>query len=151
MRNPGWIALAAPGCLVVAGVAAGLVLAPFDRHPIWPRQQLNLSEAAAVRDVAEIVRLIETSEDPDVARDIRPGLLAEQAVRATPLEAAVAAKDPEIARVLLVNGAVMDAQAWSRLRCSAEGDEMTAYLDRRRPVKAVMDCASLLVPDNPRK
>jgi hypothetical protein len=151
MRDPGRIALAVPGCFALAGVMAGLALAPFDRHPIWPRQQLNLSEAAAARDVAEIVRLIQTSEDPDAARDVRPGILAEHAVRATPLEAAVATRDTEVARVLLANGAAMDAQVWNRLRCSAEGDEMTAYLDWRRPVKAVMDCTRLLTPDNPRK
>jgi hypothetical protein len=150
MGSPGRIALATPACLVLAGLTAGLVLALFDRHPLWPRQQLNLSEAAAVRDAAEIVRLIESSEDPNAARGVRPGLLAQQAVRATPLEAAVAMKDPEIARVLLVNGAVMDAQVWSRLRCSADGDEITEYLDRRRPVKAVLDCTPSSV-DNPRK
>jgi hypothetical protein len=150
MGRRGRIALATPGCVVLIGLTAGLVLAPFDRHPLWPRQQLNLSEAAAVRDAAEIVRLIESSEDPNAARDVRPGLLAQEAVRATPLEAAVAMKDPEIARVLLVNGAVMDAQVWSRLRCSADGDEMTEYLDRRRPAKAVMDCTPTSA-DNPRK
>ena len=143
MGNPGRIALAAPGCLVVAGMMAGLVLAPFDRHPIWPRQELNLSEAAAVRDVAEIVRLIESSENPDAARDVRPGFLADHAVRATPLEAAVAVRDPEIARVLLVNGARMDAQVWNRLRCSAEDAEMIAYLDARRPVNAIIACTGL--------
>ena len=144
MANRARIALAIPGCLVLAGLAIGLVLALFDRHPIWPRQRLNLSEAAAVRDVAEIVRLIESSEDPDAARDVRPGLLADTAVRATPLEAAVAMRDPEIARVLLANGAVMDAPVWTRLRCAADGEEMTAYLDRRRPAKAIMDCTVLL-------
>jgi hypothetical protein len=149
MRNPGRIALAIPGCLVLAGLTVGLVLAPFDRHPIWPRQQLNLSEAAAVRDVAEIARLIESSEDPNAAREVRAGLLAEHAVRATPLEAAVAMRDPEVARLLLVNGAVMDAQVWNRLRCSADGAEMTDYLDRRRPVKAIMDCTPS--SGNPRK
>jgi hypothetical protein len=101
---------------------------------------LNLSEAAAVRDLGEIVRLIELSEDPDAPRDVRPGFLADQAVRATPLEAAIAVRDPEVVRVLLVNGAAMDAQVWSHLRCSAEGDEMTAYLDRRRPPEAIIDC-----------
>ena len=30
-------ALAIPGCLVMAGLAAGLLLAPFERHPMWPR------------------------------------------------------------------------------------------------------------------
>jgi hypothetical protein len=134
-------ALSIPACLVIAGLAGGLLLAPFGLHPLWQRPELNLSEAAAVRDAAEIVRLIEErSEDPDTVREVRPGLLAEQAVRVTPLEAAVAARDVEIARVLLVNGAAMDADIWNRLRCSAEGDEMTAFLDRRRPSGSVLRC-----------
>jgi hypothetical protein len=148
MRNAGLIALAAPGCLMLAGVTAGLALAPFDQL-LWPRQQLNLSEAAAVRDVGEIVRLIDSSADPDAVRDVRPGLLAEHAVRATPLEAAVAIRDPEIARVLLANGAEMDTEVWSRLRCKAEGDEMIEFLERRRPLKAIMDCASFRSADHP--
>ena len=139
-RNAGAIVLAVPGCLAVAVMTAGLLAAVFDQHPMWPRQELNLSEAAAVRDLGEIVRLIQLAEDPDAPRDVRPGFLAEHAVRATPLEAAVAMKDPEVARVLLVNGAAMDAQVWSRLRCSAEGDEMTEFLDRRRPAGAVLHC-----------
>ena len=72
-----------------------------------------------MRDAAEIVRLIEElSEDPDAAREVRPGLLAEHAVRATPLEAAVATRDVEIARVLLVNGAG-DGRATSGIACGA--------------------------------
>jgi hypothetical protein len=140
-RHAGAIVLAVPGCLAVAVLTAGLLAAVFDQHPMWPRQQLNLSEAAAVRDLGEIVRLIELSEDPDAPRDVRPGFLADQAVRATPLEAAIAVRDTEVVRVLLVNGAALDAQVWSHLRCAAEGDEMTAYLDRRRPLKAIIDCA----------
>ena len=134
-------ALNVPACLVIAGQAAGLLLAPFDRHPLWQRPELNLSEAAAVRDAAEIVRLIEEhSEDPNAVREVRPGLLADQAIRVTPLEAAVAAKDVEIARVLLVNGATMDAEVWNHLRCSADGDEMTEFLDRWRPPDSVLRC-----------
>ena len=145
MAGAGARALTIPGCLVIAGLAAALLLAPFGRHPLWVQADLNLSEAAAVRDAAEIVRLIEEqSEDPNAVREVRPGLLADQAIRVAPLEAAVAAKDVEIARVLLVNGAAMDADTWNRLRCSAEGDEMTGFLDRRRPAGAVLRCDRLL-------
>ena len=140
MRNAGAIALAAPGFLVTAGLMVGLVLAPFGRHPMWPHHELNLSEAAAVRDAGEIVRLIEASEDPNAERQVRPGFLEAQAVRATPLEAAVAAKDVEIARILLVNGAAMNADVWNHLRCTAAGDEMTEFLDRRRPFGSALHC-----------
>jgi hypothetical protein len=142
VRNVGALVLAVPGGLVIAGFGAGLLFAPFDRHPMWPRVELNLSEAAAVRDAAEIVRLVEASEDPNAAVEVRPGFLAEHAVRVTPLEAAVAVKDIEIARVLLVNGAAMDPDVWNHLRCAADGDEMTEFLDRRRPSGSTLRCDS---------
>jgi hypothetical protein len=135
-------ALAIPGCVLIALLAAALLLVPFDGHPLWRPPELNLAEAAAVRDAGEIVRLIEAADDPNEIREVRPGLLAAQAVRVTPLEAAVAAKDVEIARVLLVHGARMDADTWNRLRCSAEGDEMTEFLDRRRPAGSVLRCTT---------
>jgi hypothetical protein len=37
------------------------------------------------------------------------------------------------------------------MRCAAEGAETTAYLDRRRPLKVIMDCTSLLSADDPNK
>ena len=110
------IMLAAPGCLLVVGLAVALGLVAFGRHPMWPHELGNLSEAAAVRDVAEIVRLIEYGENPNVARNIRAGLLREMAVRLRPLEAAVASQDPYIVRVLLANGAAVDALLWNRVR-----------------------------------
>jgi hypothetical protein len=140
MRKVGVLVLAVPGCLVVAWLTAGLVLAPFARHPLWLDAGLNLSEAAAARDVGEIVRLIENSADPNAAYELRPGFVAEDVARLTPLEAAVASKDAETARILLVNGAVMGAETWNRLRCSAEGDEMTRFLDQHRPDGAVLQC-----------
>ena len=63
--------LAAPGCLLAAGLAVALGLAAFGRHPMWLHEPGNLSEAAAVRDVAEIVRLIEYGENPNVAQEFQ--------------------------------------------------------------------------------
>ena len=36
-------------------------------------------------------------------------------------------------RVLLANGAAIDAPLWNRLRCLAEGQEMQALLDQWQP------------------
>ena len=138
--SPGRMALAAPACLVTAMMIGWLVLAPFDRHPMWHEPDLNLSEAAAVRDVGEIVRLIEASEDPDAARDVRPGYLADTAVRVTPLEAAVASKDVESVRILLLNGATMTRGIWHHLRCTTDSDEVRGYLDRVRPSELPTEC-----------
>jgi len=133
-------ALAIPGCCVIAALAAGLALVPWGRHPLWRHPRLNLAEAAGVRDAGEIVRLIDAGSDPNEIRQIRGGLLTEQPVRVTPLEAALTARDVEIARVLLVNGARLDPQLWFRLRCTAESDEVISFLDRWRPAGAAVSC-----------
>jgi hypothetical protein len=138
--SPGRMALAAPGCLVTAALLAWLLLVPFDRHPMWTERDLNLSEAAAVRDLGEIVRLIDASEDPDAVRDVRSGYLADTTVRLTPLEAAVASKDVESVRILLLNGATMTTGSWHHLRCMTESDEVGGYLDRIRPAGASAGC-----------
>jgi hypothetical protein len=133
------MALMVPGCLTVAGLSLSFALATFDRHLMWPQPALNLSEAAANRDLGEIVRLIQASEDPDAPREVR---LADTTVLATPLEAAVASKDVESVRVLLTNGATMTGAVWHHLRCATDSEEMREFLDRRRPPESVARCHS---------
>ena len=134
------VGLAAPSCVLAAGLAVALVLGAVGRHPMWRHQDLNLSESAAVRDEAEVVRLIENGEDPNRPRDIRPGVLFDYAVRLTPLEAAVASQRAEMVERLLANGALMDAAVWNRLRCAARGNEVPVALERHRPAGAVTRC-----------
>jgi hypothetical protein len=138
-RDPGRTALMVPGCLIMAGLFFSFALASFDQHLMWPQPALNLSEAAANRDLGEIVRLIQASEDPDAPREVR---LADTTVLATPLEAAVASKDVESVRVLLTNGATMTGAVWHHLRCVTDSEEMREFLDRRRPPESVATCHS---------
>ena len=138
-RDPGRMALMVPGCVIMAGLFLSFALGMFDRHLMWPQSGLNLSEAAANRDLGEIVRLIQASEDPDAPREVR---LADTTVLATPLEAAVASKDVESVRVLLTNGATMTGAVWHHLRCGTDSEEMREFLDRRRPPESVATCHS---------
>jgi hypothetical protein len=115
-------------------------MAAFGYYPMWSGLQWNLSEAAAVRDVAEVARLIEEGEDPNAARDIRAGLLSEATVRLTPLEAAVVANDENMVMHLLDSGAVINTTRWNRLHCLADGDEIRRVLDERRPPDADSRC-----------
>lgn len=140
------VALAAPGCLLAAASVVALTLAAFDRHPMWPHQGFNLAEAAAVRDEAEMVRLIEQGEDPNARYAIEPGLLFDAPIRLTPLEAAVAADDAEMIGRLLTNGASMDAALWAHLRCIAEGDDAPSMLDRYQPAGALLRCDDVSPP-----
>ena len=145
MRRGPSIALAAPAGVLAAGLALSLVLGAFGRNPIWPDQHLNVSEAAAARDEAEVLRLIAHGEDPNIPRDVRPGLLVDRVVRVTPLEAAVLSQRGVMVERLLANGAVIDDTAWNRLRCLAEGNEAAHVLDRHRPAGAVMRCDGVTV------
>ena len=49
------VALAAPGCLLAAASAVALILAAFDRYPMWPHQPTNLAEAAVAADDGQAV------------------------------------------------------------------------------------------------
>jgi|SRR5215510_6417480 len=146
MGNWAEVALAAPACVLAAGLAVALLLGAVGRHPMWPHRELNLSEAAAVRDEAEVVRLIEYGEDPNGRREIRPGLLFDSVVRLSPLEAAVASQRAEMIELLLANGALMDAALWNRLRCLARGHEVPLALERHRPAGAIMRCEGIERP-----
>lgn len=143
-----WIAIAvgAPGCLLAVASVVALVLAAFDRHPMWPHQPVNLAEAAGVRDEAEVVRLIEQGGDPNIRYAISPGLIFDYPTRLTPLEAAVANHDPSMVTRLLAKGAVMDAALWTYLRCIADGEEVPRVLDEHRPEGAVLQCDGVRPP-----
>jgi hypothetical protein len=133
-------ALAVPGCLVAMASAGALVLTVVDEPPMWPHEQVNLAEAAGVRDEPEVVRLIERGEDPSARYPVRAGLIFGRAMALTPLEAAVANEDPEMVVRLVAKGAALDAQIWAYLRCAAEGDTIRAALDQLRPSGASPGC-----------
>jgi hypothetical protein len=135
-------AAAVPACLLAIAFAVALTLAMLGRHPLWPRETLNLSEAAGVDDEAEVVRLIEHGEDPNVSRQVRAGLLAADPLRVTPLEAAVASANPSMIATLLTNGATLDGAIWNQLRCRADHEEVAAMLDAHRPSGATVDCSA---------
>jgi hypothetical protein len=136
------VAIAAPAFLLAIARGAALILAIFGQHPLWPDQHLNLSEAAAMRDDAEVVRWIEQGEDPNIKREIRGGLLFDDSVVLTPLEAAVEAGNATTVTVLLRAGALLDTEAWKRLRCDTERTDVAAALDAHRPVGVALGCAS---------
>jgi hypothetical protein len=116
------------------------MMAVFGAHPMWPQDALNLSEAAAANDEGEVARLIGAGHDPDAPREVRAGFLESSALRLTPLEAAVAARDASMIHTLLMYGAAMDAGAWSSLRCIADDDDVARMLDAQRPAGATMQC-----------
>ena len=148
MATNRWVAMmiAAPGCLLAVISVGALTLAPFDRHPMWPRQQTNLGETAGVRDEAEVIRLIRGGHDPNLEYPLQPGLIFEFPISLTPLEVAVAVGDALMAERLLTNGATLDAAQWNELRCVAEGDDVSSVLDRYRPPDVELNCDGVTAP-----
>jgi len=133
-------AIAAPALLLTAARCIALVLAVPGHHPWWPDQQLNLSEAAGMRDLAEVSHRIQQGEDPNAAREIRAGLLFDRPVSLTPIEAAVEAGDSAMLDVLFRSGVELDAATWSRLRCGTDREEVARIFDAHRPSGAERRC-----------
>jgi hypothetical protein len=127
------VALAVPGCTIAAAFTMAVMMGLFGRHPMWAWQPLNLAEAAALRDRAEVSRLIEFAADPNVPQIVRAGVLFDYPVKLTPLEAAVVANDDTMVRHLLNQGAFIDVGSWNRLQCLAEGDDVRRVIEEVRP------------------
>jgi len=130
-----------PPILVVVG---WLVVLTFwwstGQHPIWRMQPGNLPEAAAFHDGADVVRRVARGEDPNVAGEIRAGILASHAMTLRPLEAAAAAREREMVELLLELGAIFDAPLWHRAWCISDASSVRDVLDAHRPPGASDYC-----------
>ena len=84
---------------------------------LWPPVRQTLSEAAAAGDVGEVVWQVQTGVDPNARFPVRTGLLADDPVTVTPLEAAVWARDSDMLSLLIGQGAVIDRPTLTTLRC----------------------------------
>jgi hypothetical protein len=131
---------AVPAVAVTVFWGAVLCVALFGGTPrFWQGGSLTLSEAAALRDQGEVARLIEAGADPDSDYPLRPDVIATR--RATPLEAAVAARRAEIVNLLMREGATMDERSWRRLHCLAVDTgaaDVVDAIDAHRPVDAAV-------------
>jgi hypothetical protein len=134
------VCAAIPALVAVGFCAAVFVAAVFGSTPaFWQGGSLTLSEAAALRDQGEVARLIEAGADPDSEYPLRPDVIATR--RATPLEAAVAARRAEIVNLLMREGATMDERSWRRLHCLAVDTgaaDVVDAIDAYRPVDAAV-------------
>ena len=136
-------ALGLPGALLIAATAVMLIGLPLGADPLWAVEPITLSEAAALRDNGEVVRLIDSGVDVNGTSAVRPDILSAHSLVMTPIEAAVAAERADMVELLLEQGARMDAALWTRLMCfsaSVEADDVRALLEPRRPEDAVEHC-----------
>jgi hypothetical protein len=104
MRRWAPVALAAPAIVLCIVLVACLALATAGAHPFWQWQPLTLSEAAALRDAGEVARLLREGQDPNRAYPVRADLLSSRGAELTPMQAALAARRPEIVQLLVAAG-----------------------------------------------
>src|SRR5687768_13200093 len=105
------LAVGLPGA-VVACWSLGLgAMTLAGANPYWTPQPVNISEAAALRDAATVVRLLRDGADPRESHTLRAGMLFDRAVTMNPIEAAVAARRTEVVDAILAERP-HDAAAW---------------------------------------
>ena len=144
-------AAALPSAAIGILSLVALVLSLADRNPDWPRQTLNMTEAAALRDQATVVRLLAAGEDPHARRELPADMVLNERAELTPFEATIAADRPEVAELLVWAGYRFDATEWRQLRCLAIGEHnegIVRLLDAHRPegAAAVPECTGVQKP-----
>ena len=89
-RFSSWLhAIAAALPLVLALAALLLATGVLGvRNAFWHIELVNLTEAAALRDLARVRRFVEEGADPNARRPVRPGILGADGREMTALEAA---------------------------------------------------------------
>ena len=144
------LALALPALIWIA--AATLVLAGtlFGYRALAAPADVTMAEAAVLRDEAELLRQMRHGANPNVKAPVRRGMLSDQDYILPPLEAAIAARHPQVVQVLVENGTTLDANNFPRLLCLARlGDatEIVAFLESHSPMRGTaVDCSGIRSP-----
>ena len=137
-RIPRTAVAAAVGPLLATFAAAVWTLLGWvaGADPFWPMPVLNVAEAAAVRDHAEVVRLIVAGQDPNRKWPVAPDLIDGNAHQMTPLEAAIEIRRLELVHLLLRHGARVTAETRAPLveRARALGaTDIVSVLEHTEP------------------
>lgn len=143
------VIVAALGAPVLIGMAALFVLAgaTFGAHPLWNELELTISEAAALKDRGTIQRLIWEGVDPNRRSLVRGGVLKNEEMYLTPLEASVGTRASTTMRFLLTQGALMDDGDRTVLVCLAikeKAGEILEFLNAGEQDAA--DCEHVATP-----
>ena len=113
------LAIAIPGGALALTSLVLLVAAAVHRGPLWSDRPINVSEAAATRDRATMIRLIDEGSDPTKAYPVPPGIVSARLQYLTPLEAAIAARRSEVVDLLLWRMEIRDDSVLTRAWCLA--------------------------------
>lgn len=134
---------------VLGGIAAVVVVgALFGWHPLWSEPDLTLAEAAALKDRGTMRRLLLDGADPNARERVRAGILKDDELLLTPLEASVGTRTPDALRLLLAHGARFGESERAVVFCLATKDEAREILDLLRDggTAPTPDCEHVATP-----
>jgi len=114
---------------------------------LWPPDEVTLAEAVATRNNAEALRLIHSGTDPNAPARVRAGLLGNRDLMWRPVEAAVGAQRADVLRMLLANGATIDAQEMRVLRCYEQIRRDSGVREILGGEDVKNDCAGVRLPN----
>ena len=146
-RNTPLLVISVP-CIVLAVISAWWTIGRVAGGGLWPPDQVTLAEAVATRNNAEALRLIAHGANPNERERVRDGLLVNgRDVVVSPLEAAVGAQRAEAIRMLLANGATIDAGELRVLRCYERARQDSGVRDVLESLgHEPLDCTGVRLP-----
>ena len=142
-------ALAMPAVILLAATALLLLAVPFGYRAFAAPANLTMSEAAILRDQAEVLRQLQHGVDPHALQSIREGIIADDIFTMTPFEAAIAGRHLEVLELLVRNGAAVSDHEARRLIClsrAKEAPEITTFLEQHSPSSVPADCHDVRPP-----
>lgn len=144
------LAVAGPALLWIFAGAVLLAATMFGYRALAAPRDLTMSEAAVLRDEAELLRQMKHGSSPDAAYPIRRGMLSEQDYILTPLEAGIAARHAEVVQLLVDNGAKLTGANLPRLVCLArlnDATDIATFLQAHAPPNvSELDCTGIRLP-----
>jgi hypothetical protein len=129
-------------CAIVAAAVASVA----GLAPAAPDHQLTLAEAAALHDIAEVVRLVRQGHDPREPAVVRAGILRDRPLTLTPMAASILARRVDSIDVLVAQGGGIPADEFPQYWCLAQsgGDAaVLAAVQAQVPRTAPVDCSTV--------
>ena len=143
------VVLAAPALVWLAAAGAIVIAALIGYRALAAPADLTLSEAAAIRDEAEVLRQIGAGADPNIPSRVRPGLIGDPEYLMTSLEAATVAGHLEVLQLLVRNGATVNESNFPVLYCLAQesdASDIVSFLQEHVPSGVVFECEGVRLP-----
>jgi hypothetical protein len=125
-------AIAVPAVIATVGLVLLMLGARAGVEALGTRPR-NVAEAAATGDAAEVLRMIQTGEDPTHVYPVRDWVISSSVPYATGLEAAMWSRTLPMIRLLDDRGFIGDPQTRHHLACLAQDlviPDIAAYLSK---------------------